>query len=157
MHAHYTEFAEQKYELIRQGRNLRREANIQAGKKVKYVLRPADALSEYEIEVMRLLLGAEAIEEDAQYQAKKGTPSTRSPLGELYLPLEGLIDVAAEKARLTKEVAKINGEIEKVQQKLNNPNFTQKVPPTVLEEHKRRLEEWQGKKVQAESALITLA
>ena len=157
LHAHYVEFAEQKYELIRQGRNLRREANIQAGKKVKYVLRPADTLSEYEIEVMRLLLGAEAIEVDSQYQAKKGTPSTRSPLGELYLPLEGLIDIAAEKARLTKELAKINGEIEKVQQKLNNPNFTQKVPPAVLEEHKHRLEEWQGKKIQAENALSALA
>ena len=66
------------------------------------------------------------------YQAPKGTPTVQSKLGELFLPLEGLIDVAAEKVRLAKEVEKIKAEIVKVEQKLANPNFTQKVPPAVL-------------------------
>ena len=52
-----------------------------------------------------------------------------STLGDLFLPLEGLIDAAAEKARLQKESTKIAAEIEKVQQKLNNPDFVKRVPP----------------------------
>ena len=79
------------------------------------------------------------------YQPPKGTPVVASPLGELFLPLEGLIDVAAEKIRLTKEVEKNQSEIVKVEQKLANPNFTTKVPPAVLAEHATRLLEWRAK------------
>ena len=62
----------------------------------------------------------------------------------------------AEKARLTKELEKIEAEIAKVEQKLANPNFTQKVPANVLEEHKQRLVEWQGKREHVKSALAAL-
>ena len=80
----------------------------------------------------------------------------RTELGDLYLPLEGLIDVEAEKARLKKELEKTETEIAKVQQKLNNPAFTQKVPPTVLAEHQKRLAEWQAKKEHILAALAAL-
>ncbi|MEI7728196.1 MAG: valine--tRNA ligase [Verrucomicrobiota bacterium] len=150
------EFNEQKYELVRLGRNLRREAGIQSGKKVRFIFKPVATLGDYEVEVLKILLAAETLELDANYQAKKGTPSARSPLGELFLPLEGLIDVDAQKARLNKELEKINLEIEKVRQKLNNPSFTSKVPSAVLEEHRRRLEEWLGKQAQALNALKAL-
>jgi len=70
--------------------------------------------------------------------------------------LEGLIDVAAEKARSKKELAKIEAEIAKIQQKLANPNFTQKVPANVLEEHKQRLAEWHGKRDHVKAALAAL-
>jgi valyl-tRNA synthetase len=80
----------------------------------------------------------------------------RAGLGELFLPTEGLIDVEAEKTRLKKEIEKYETEIEKVQSKLINPNFTQKVPPQVLEEHRRRLIEWQNKLAQSQAALAAL-
>ena len=70
--------------------------------------------------------------------------------------LERLADVEAEKARLKKELAKIEAEIEKAKLKLNNPDFVQKVPPNVLEEHKKRLAEWQAKQQQVKSALDLL-
>jgi len=161
--AHYglgqsqAEFVEQKYELVRQARNLKREAGIQAAKKANFVLKPAQTISAYETQVLQLLLNAQEFQLLPNYQPPKGTPSLRSPLGELYLPLEGLIDVAAEKARLDKELAKIKGEIEKIQQKLDNPNFTQRVPPAVLAEQKRRLTEWREKQAKAEAALQALA
>ena len=41
-----------------------------------------------------------------------------------------------KEARLTKELAKIEAEIEKVQAKLGSADFVQKVPPNVLEEHR---------------------
>jgi valyl-tRNA synthetase len=74
----------------------------------------------------------------------------------LFLPLEGLVDVAAERVRLTKEKEKIQAEIVKVEQKLANPNFTQKVPPQVLQEHQQRLIEWQTKLAHATAALEAL-
>ena len=70
--------------------------------------------------------------------------TVHSELGDLFLPLEGLIDKAAETARLKKELEKIEAEIAKVEQKLANPNFTQKAPANVLEEHQQRLAEWQA-------------
>ncbi|HEY9172667.1 MAG TPA: hypothetical protein VI136_10325, partial [Verrucomicrobiae bacterium] len=77
-------------------------------------------------------------------------------LGDLFLPLEGLIDAAAETARLTKELEKIEAEIAKGEAKLNNPNFTQKAPQKVLDEQKQRLAEWQSKRDHAKSALEML-
>jgi len=150
-------FVAGKYELVGKGRNLRREFNLPSSKKVRFVLKPAVELSPTEAEVLRLLLNAEAVTLDAAYAAPRGTPSALSPLGELFMPLEGLIDVAAEKARLGKELAKINSEIEKVRQKLENPAFTQKVPPHVLEEHQRRLADWQSRRQHAEASLQALA
>ncbi len=145
-----------KYELVTQGRNLRREANIAASKKVKYVLKPTSEVSAHDAEVFKLLLNAEALEVSPDFQPPKGTPSVQSELGNLYLPLEGLIDVAAEEARLTKELEKIDAEIAKVQQKLSNPNFTGKAPAHILEEHKKRLAEWEAKRARVIEALERL-
>ncbi|HEY5910956.1 MAG TPA: valine--tRNA ligase [Verrucomicrobiae bacterium] len=145
-----------KFELVTQGRNLRREANLPASKKVKFVLKPAGAIPAHDVEVLRLLLNAEAVDVDPDFQPGKGTPGVHSEIGDLYLPLEGLVDVAAEKARLTKELEKIEAEIAKVQQKLNNPNFTGKAPAHVLQEHQQRLAEWQAKRARVIEALDRL-
>ena len=149
-------FVEQKYELVGQGRNLRREFNIPANKKAKFVLKPANELPAHEAAVLRILLNADPLEVDPNFQPPKGTPTVRSPLGELSLPLEGLIDLAAEKARLQKERTKIEAEIGKAQQKLNNPAFTGKAPAHVLEEQRKRLADWQEKLQHVQSALKAL-
>jgi len=155
----YLKIANAKYELVSQGRNLRREANISTAKKIRYVLKPVNFLPPHDIEVIRLLLNAEAVEANENYQPPKGTLTARTELGELFLPLEGLRspeELAAEKARVTKELEKIEAEISKVEQKLANPNFTQKVPPQVLQEHQQRLAEWQAKRAAVKSALDAL-
>jgi valyl-tRNA synthetase len=150
------QFVNAKYELVSQARNLRREAAVPSNKKVKFVFRPATPpFPAHEAEVLKVLLNAEALEVVTQYEAKKGTPTVHSVLGDLYLPLEGR-DVAAEQARLTKELARIGAEIEKVQQKLENPSFVQKVPPAVLEEHQKRLNEWKAKQQQVQNSLEAL-
>lgn len=152
----YLEFANQKYEVVTQGRNLRRIGNIQAGKKVRFVLKPSREILPHDAEVIRILLNAEAFEITDRYEPRKGTPTAHTPLGELFLPLEGLVDVAAEKLRLTKEKEKIEAEIVKVQQKLANPAFTQKVPPAVLQDHQQRLADWQEKLAHVMAALEAL-
>jgi valyl-tRNA synthetase len=153
----YLEFATQKYEVVTQGRNLRRVGNIQAGKKVKFVLKPSREILPHDAEVIKILLNAEAIEISESYAAKKGTPTAHTPFGELFLPLEGLIDVAAEKVRLGKELEKITTEIGKVEQKLANPAFTQKVPAEVLRDHEQRLVDWKSKLDHVKAALEALA
>jgi valyl-tRNA synthetase len=147
---------EARNEFIGQGRNLRRMANIPANRKVKFIFKPASPVAANDIEVLKLLLNAEAVEVNANYQPGKGALAVRAALGELFLPTEGLIDVEAEKARLEKEIEKDKAEIEKVQSKLNNPAFTQKVPANVLEEHKQRLADWQDKLAHAKAALDAL-
>ena len=68
-----------------------------------------------------------------------------SSLGTLFLPLEGLIDVEAEKARLEKELEKIAKEVEKVEKKLGNKGFVDRAPAEVVQEHQQRLVDWQQK------------
>jgi len=152
----YLQMAGAKYDLVTEGRNLRRAANIAANKKVRFVLKPANFVPPHDAEVLRSLLNAEAFEVSENYQAPKNTLTVRTELGDLFLPLEGLIDMAAEKARLTKELGKIEAEIAKVEQKLANPNFTQKVPPAVLQEQQQRLSDWQGKREHVKAALAAL-
>ena len=147
---------EERNELVGQGRNLRRMGNIASNKKVKFIFKPAGSFLPNEIEVLKILLNAESLEVNTNFQPAKGTPAARTGLGELFLPLEGLIDVEAEKSRLKKEMEKIESEISKVEQKLNNPAFAQKVPAQVLEEHKKRLVEWQDKLAHTKVALDAL-
>jgi valyl-tRNA synthetase len=156
LEANSLEATDVKYELVRNGRDLRRAGNIQAAKKVKYVFKPAQPLAPHDAEVIKLLLNAEALEVNEGYQPPKGTPSVQSPLGELFLPLAGLIDVAAEKIRLTKEAEKDKAEIAKVEAKLSNPNFTTKVPPAVLAEHETRLLDWRAKLAHTQASLDAL-
>jgi valyl-tRNA synthetase len=152
----YLDMVNAKYDLVTQGRNLRREGNIPASKKVKYVFKPAAALLPHDAQVLKLLLNAEALDLDAGYQPKQGTPTVHSGMGELYLPLEGQVDKEAETARLRKEVEKSEAEIARAEQKLSNPNFTSKAPAEVLEAHRQRLAEWQAKRERAQTALAAL-
>jgi valyl-tRNA synthetase len=147
---------EARNEFVTQGRNLRRTANIAANKKIKFILKPSRELAAHDVEVLRLLLNAGAVEVSANYQPGKNTLTMRTDLGDLFLPLEGLIDKEAETARLKKELEKIETEAAKVEQKLANPNFTQKVPANVLQEHQQRLAEWQSKREHVKSALAAL-
>jgi len=152
----YLQFAENKYETVRRGRNLRSQFNIQSNRKADFILKPAEDLIPHDIAVLKLLLNAGTLTVDLNCAPAKGVPMIPTPLGELYLPLEGLIDVEAEKARLTKELEKVADEIKKVQVKLANPSFTQKVPPEVLREHEERLVTWQQREQQIRNALDVL-
>jgi valyl-tRNA synthetase len=149
----YIERVENKHELVRQGRNLRREARIASNVKARFVLKPLNDLPPHDIAVIRILLNAEPLEVNTEFQSSKGTARAITPMGELFLPLEGLIDVAAERTRLQKELEEIRSEIEKVSQKLSNPSFSQKAPPKVLAEHQQRLTDWNAKHAQVLAAL----
>lgn len=60
---------------------------------------------------------------------------------EIFLPLEGLIDIEKEKVRLSKEIALAQQEVERTNAKLQNENFIKRAPATEVERIKTRLEE----------------
>jgi valyl-tRNA synthetase len=72
------------------------------------------------------------------------------------LPLQGVIDLAAERARLAKEMAKCDADIARVEAKLGNPNFVARAPEEVVEEEKEKREEAQMRKAKIAEALQRL-
>ncbi|GEN55983.1 valine--tRNA ligase [Halolactibacillus alkaliphilus] len=61
---------------------------------------------------------------------------------ELFLPLEGLIDIAKEMARLTQEFEKLTKEVERIEKKLSNPGFVSKAPEKVVKEEQRKMQDY---------------
>ncbi|RME95140.1 MAG: hypothetical protein D6766_04070 [Verrucomicrobia bacterium] len=161
--AHYgldetaAELAEAKYDLVSRGRNLRRELNLPPSRKLDFVLKPAGRLEAHEAEVIRLLLNAGSLRVDGDWQPPRGTPAVLSPkLGELYLPLEGVIDPAKEAARLRRDLEKIEAEVGKLEQRLADPKFAERAPARVIEEHRGRLAELQARREQIGGILASL-
>ncbi len=72
------------------------------------------------------------------------------------LPLIGVIDIAAERARLTKEMQKAESDIARVDAKLNNANFMARAPEDVVDEEKEKREEAVGRKAKIAQALEAL-
>ena len=72
------------------------------------------------------------------------------------LSLAGIIDVAAERTRLTKEIAAFDSDIGHVNKKLGNPNFVERAAPAVIEEQRAKLAEAEAGKVKLQAALARL-
>jgi valyl-tRNA synthetase len=72
------------------------------------------------------------------------------------LPLKGVIDFAAEKARLEKEIAKADADIKRVDAKLGNANFLANAPEEVVEEQRERREEAEARRAKILEALERL-
>jgi valyl-tRNA synthetase len=72
------------------------------------------------------------------------------------LPLKGVIDLAAERARLAKEMQKADSDIARVDAKLGNANFVARAPEEVVEEEKEKREEALARKTKIAEALERL-
>ncbi len=69
------------------------------------------------------------------------------------LPLAGVIDMGAERARLSREIDKAKVEIEKIDAKLDNAGFLAKAPPEVVEENRERRSDFEATLVKLQAAL----
>ena len=78
---------------------------------------------------------------------KEGIPSTAVQAvfggGEIYIPLEDLIDIAKELERLDKEKTKLDGEIKRLNGKLSNESFVSKAPAAVVEQERAKLAKYE--------------
>ena len=145
------------YETANRARNLKAEYNLATNKKVRFVLKPGSLpLTDDLMARLALLAGSQSATADAAYDAPKGTPTALTPFGELFLPLDGLVDVDAERSRISKELDKITKEIAKSQAKLGNASFVDRAPAEVVDQERARLAEWETKKAQLESMLSAL-
>jgi valyl-tRNA synthetase len=125
-------------------RRVRSELNVPPAKQVTLLLADGDADDRERIvrfgSQLRFLNKLERIEflDDAGSAPAAAT----AVVGELKLlvPLEGLVDLDAERARLDKEIARVAGEKEKSEAKL--AKFSDKVPVAVVEQERQRLADW---------------
>jgi valyl-tRNA synthetase len=93
-----------------------------------------------------------------------GRPTERRPgsavaVGEGFevrLPLAGVVDMAAERARVDKEIAKVAADLAGVRARLANPAFVKKAPPEVVDESRERAEQLEAKlhKLEAHRRLV---
>ncbi|WP_028919834.1 valine--tRNA ligase [Pseudoxanthomonas suwonensis] len=127
-------------------RRVRSELGVSPGKPVRLLLVDGiDAdrarISRFDSQ-LRFLLRLESIE---WLDGATAPASAAAVVGELKLlvPLEGLVDLDAELARLDKEIARIAAEKEKSEAKLGK--FSDKVPPAVVEQERQRLADWTTK------------
>lgn len=78
---------------------------------------------------------------------KDGIPSTAVQAvfggGEIYIPLEDLIDIAKELERLDKEKTRLDGEIKRLNGKLSNESFVSKAPVAVVEQERAKLAKYE--------------
>ena len=100
------------YEAVGRARNLKAEYGLAGNKQVKFIIDP-EGTELSEADVFRQLVGANEISIEPGFEAEKGVPTALTPIGKIYLPLDGLIDLDAERDRLGRELTKAEDELKK--------------------------------------------
>ena len=157
------ELADGKFELVRAGRALKSGYNIPDGKKVNFHIKANSPemlafLREESASLYSLLNAAEIkLELDAFDTAANGAaPAQAAQLGTISLPLTGLIDVAAEKAKLNKQIAELDKSIAGSRAKLSNEKFLAKAPEKVIADAKALLEKMEARHAELTALLASL-
>ncbi len=133
----------QVFETIRAIRNLRAEVNITPGVEIPLVwLNPADDLSRTRLQRHQPLMEYLAWCREIRW----GTPTERALMNptdgaEVYLPVEGVIDIGRERERLQRELNRVEEELRRVQARLRNPQFLERAKPEVVQETRAQEQE----------------
>ncbi len=146
-------------DVISNIRSVRAEMNVPASAKLQMVVTGAG-----EETLRRLVAGTSLISRLARLEEispRNDVPgeSAQFVVGDatFALPLAGVIDIAAEKTRLEKEVTKLDGEVAQVDKKLGNEQFVSKAPEEVIEEQKARRDAAIERRAKIREALTRLS
>ncbi|MGI6495914.1 MAG: valine--tRNA ligase [Kiritimatiellia bacterium] len=134
-------YVEAKHELIGAARALRSDFNVPPSKSVRMIVHAADAAAAALLERDRpgiaTFLRADPLEVSMD-GATRAMPSAVVKLGTVYLPLDGVVDVAAETKRVAGEIAKLEGFQKGIEAKLSNEGFVSRAPAAVVEQQRAK-------------------
>ncbi|WP_410104419.1 valine--tRNA ligase [Sutterella wadsworthensis] len=124
-------------------RNLRSEMKLPPSQKMPLLISGPEAECAAAAPYLQQLARLESVThvEDLQ-QAAQGSVAPVAIVGDFKLMLKVEIDVKAERERLSKEAARLAGEVKKCQSKLGNERFVSKAPAAVVDTEKKRLVEF---------------
>ncbi|MFO0541489.1 MAG: class I tRNA ligase family protein, partial [Phenylobacterium sp.] len=143
---------------IAEGRSVRSELNVPLGARPSLMVVEANA-------DQSAILAAYAPVIGQMLRVSGVSVVTEAPAGSipfvvqgatLALPVAEFIDLAAEKARLAKEVAALAASAEQTRRKLDNPDFVARAPEEVVEENRERLAEAEAARERLQAALARL-
>lgn len=146
-------------ELIGSIRSLRAEMNLPAGAKLTVLLKGANADSLAHLRRFKSIICSLARLEDICGYEDEITPDMVQSVfreASLLIPLKGVVDFAAERERLQKELAGLEQNLAGYERKLSNPSFVERAPAAVVEEEKRRRAEALENKAKVEEALARI-
>ncbi len=148
-------------DLISTIRSLRSEMNLPASAKLHVYLKNMSSDSAAYLQDMQTLVCSLARLEKVELFAD-GQEITKDMVqnvfkeGVLLLPLKGVVDFAAERERLNKELENLNRNLENYARKLSNQSFVERAPANVVAEEKRRQAEAMENKTKVEEALARI-
>ncbi|MDO9588271.1 MAG: class I tRNA ligase family protein, partial [Brevundimonas sp.] len=145
-------------DLVTEIRQLKAEMNVPQGARPGLSFIAPDAVTASRIARHRdLILTLGRVSEAATVEAAApGAVTFVSGGATAALSLAGIIDVTAERARLTKEIAVFDSDIGHFGKKLGNPNFVDRAAPEVVDEQRQKLAEAETGKAKLQAALTRL-
>lgn len=155
-HVHATEEIEWLQTLITNIRSVRSDMNIPPAKKADLLMLSGDLDPRLSYYAPQLSPMARVAEVKTANEAPQGALQTVVDGVTYAIPLEGLIDLDAERARLNKEVDKAQDEIDKIDKKLSNDAFVAKAPEKVVTLQKQRRADYVAEQEKLKEALSGL-
>ena len=146
-------------ELIAAIRSVRSEMNVPAAAMVPLSVSGGSATTVERLRTHEVVIGRLARIASMAVADEPLKGSVQIVVGEatLSLPLAGVIDIAAEQARLQREVEKADKEIARIDAKLGNAQFMAKAPEEVVEEQRERRADHVALKARTEAAIMRLS
>jgi len=146
-------------DLVTQVRSARSETSVPAAAQIPLVMVGAAPEVRARVEAWRdTLLRLARLSEITFAEAPPRNSAQLLVRGSVAaLPLEGIVDLAAEVARLKKEQGKAQGEIKKIDAKLGNADFVARAPEEIIEENRERRDAEAARLVKIEDALARLS
>lgn len=123
-------------------RNIRGEMNLPPSKLINVFLK-TDKITEEQSRYIKSQVKIDELKVDAQLSKPKASASAVVKGCDIFVPLEGLIDLNVERARIEKEIARISTLLDAANKKLSNKNFVDKAPAEVIEREKTKMSDWE--------------
>ena len=147
-------------DIISSIRSLRAEMNLPAGAKLKAYVKDASAAEISHIkDFANIICSLARLESIEALSGAASSDMVQTVSGNLaiLIPLKGVVDFAAERERLQKELAQLDKNLAGYASKLSNASFVERAPAKVVEEEKRRQSEALANKEKVEAALARIA